>query len=321
MKALRLAALLAVAAGCSSRLGSGESNRYDGPPGPFRVEEAGEVVLRDPRRAKDLGVTVSFPDGPGPFPIIVFSHGAGGNGRYPYPVTRFWTSHGYVCLHPTHADAVSLPPASRGVGTVEWEDRARDLSFVLDSLDDLSARVPALAGKMDTVRVGVAGFSYGGHSAQLLGGATLQASGGAAPRSLGDPRPKAFLLLSGPGSGARELTERSWEYWTRPMMAVTGSRDLVSGERTPMWHLEPFFRSPAGDKYALFLEGAAHQSFTGRLAELSNIASEREIFRWIRVETLAFFDLYLKDVAAARPWLEPDRVAEFSGGRAKLTKR
>jgi predicted dienelactone hydrolase len=295
--------------------------RYDASPGPFRVEEGGEIVLHDYRRAKDLRVTVSFPSGEGPFPVIVFSHGAGGNGSYPYPLTRFWTSHGYVCLHPTHADSVSLGAAARVAGPVEWEDRARDLSFVIDSLDELVAKVPALASRMDSRRLGVAGYSYGGHSAQLLGGATLYAAAGGGSRSLADPRPLAFLILSGPGAGARGLTGTSWDAWTRPMMAVTGSRDLIEGERTPMWHLEPFFRSPAGDKYALYLDGAAHRSFTGRQFELSGTREEREIFRWIRGETLAFWDLYLKGVAAAKPWLEPDRVAELSGGRAKLERR
>ena len=104
-------------------------------------------------------------------------------------------------------------------------------------------------------------------------------------------------------------------------MAVTGSLDLVEGERSPMWHLEPFLRSPAGDKYALFLEGASHRSFTGRQLELSGTREEREIFRWTCAETLAFWDLSLKNAAAAMPWLEPERVSEFSWGRAKLTRR
>jgi predicted dienelactone hydrolase len=253
--------------------------------------------------------------------VIVFSHGAGGNGSYPYPLTRFWTSHGYVCIHPTHADSVSLGEGASLTGPPAWENRARDLSFVIDSLDELVAKVPALAGKMDARRIGVAGYSYGGHSAQLVGGATLEAPGGGEPRSLSDSRPAAFLLLSGPGAGARGLTERSWNGWTRPMMAVTGSLDLVEGERTPAWHLEPVVRSPAGDKYALFLEGASHRSFTGRQLELSGTREEREIFRWTCVETLAFWDLYLQDAAAAKTWLDPERVSEFSGGRAKLTRR
>lgn len=310
-----------VLACASSGIGAGSAAVYDGSPGRFEVEEGGELVLHDFRRAKDLRVTVRFPAGPGPFPVIVFSHGAGANGIYPYPLTRFWTSHGYVCIHPTHADSVSLGGAATLTGPPAWETRARDLSFVIDSLDEIVAKIPALAGKMDAGRIGVAGYSYGGHSAQLLGGATLESPGGGEPRSLADPRPLAFLLLSGPGAGARELTERSWKSWTRPLMAVTGSLDLVEGERTPMWHLEPFFRSPAGDKYALYLEGASHRSFTGRQLELTDTREEREIFRWICAETLAFWDLYLKGAAAAKPWLESDRVSELSRGRVKLTRR
>jgi predicted dienelactone hydrolase len=190
-----LASLLTVVVACASS-GGGDvpSGRYDGSRGRFEVREGGDVVLRDFRRGKDLRVTVSFPGQGGPFPVIVFSHGAGGNGNYPYPLTRFWTSHGYVCIHPTHADSVSLGGGASESGPTAWENRARDLSFVIDSLDELVAKVPALAGKMDARRIGVAGYSYGGHSAQLLGGATLEAAGGGEPRSLADPRPIALSL-------------------------------------------------------------------------------------------------------------------------------
>jgi Cutinase len=302
------------------RCSAASSARERGARGPFPVGEGGDVVLRDSARAKDLRVTVSYPEGDGPFPVIVFSHGAGGNGNYAYPITRFWTSHGYVCVHPTHADSLSLAPATTTSGPAEWENRARDLSFVIDSLADLQRSIPALRGKLDLRRIGVAGYSYGGHSAQLLGGAKLEAPGGAS-RSLADPRPLAFLLLSGPGAGARGLTELSWDDWTRPMMAVTGSRDLIGGERSPMWHLEPALHGPPGDKYALYLEGASHGSFTGRIAEMSSSREEQEIFRWLRVTTLAFWDVYLKGLGEARPRLDPATVTELSGGRAKLTKR
>jgi hypothetical protein len=320
-RAVVAAMLFAAAAGCSSRLGRDAAGRYDGSAGRFRVEEGGEVVLRDTRRAKDLRVTVSFPAGDGPFPVILFSHGAGANGNYPYPLTRFWTSHGYVCIHPTHADSLSLGAGVPLAGPIEWENRARDLIFVLDSFEELEEKIPALGRKIDAARIGVAGYSYGAHSAQVVGGATLETPGETESRSLADPRPLAFLLLSGPGAGSRGLTERSWSQLTRPMMAVTGFRDLPGGNASPSWHLDPFRLGPAGEKYALDLEGASHGSFTGRLAEVSAAREEQEIFRWVRAATLAFWDAYLNGNREARDFLDPDRIAAESKGRAKLSSR
>jgi predicted dienelactone hydrolase len=315
------AMLFAASAGCSSRLGGGAAGRYDGSPGEFPVEEGGEVVLRDLRRAKDLRVTVSFPAGDGPFPVILFSHGAGANGNYPYPLTRFWTSHGYVCIHPTHADSLSFGGGASLAGPIGWENRARDLTFVLDSIEELEGKIPALGRKIDAAHIGVAGYSYGAHSAQVLAGASLEMPGGSEARSLGDPRPLAFLLLSSPGAGDRGLTEKSWNQLTRPMMAVTGSRDVPGRNAAQSWHFDPFRLSPAGEKYALFLEGASHGSFTGRLAEVSAAREEQEIFRWVRAVTLAFWDAYLNGDRQARDFLDPTEIAAESKGRAKLSRR
>jgi predicted dienelactone hydrolase len=175
--------------------------------------------------------------------------------------------------------------------------------------------------RFDAARIGVAGYSYGAHSAQVLGGATLEIPGETEPRSLADPRPLAFLLLSGPGAGSRGLTERSWSQMTRPMMAVTGSRDLPGGNASPSWHLDPFRLGPAGEKYALDLEGAAHGSFTGRLVEVSAAREEQEIFRSLRAVTLAFWDAYLDGDRQARAFLDPTGIAAESKGRAKLLRR
>ncbi len=349
------AALLFLAICCASSPPDTSEARARAEPGPYRVEEGGEVVLPDFTRAKVLSVTVTFPAGEGPFPVIVFSHGAGASGSYPYPLTRFWTSWGYVVLHPSHADSLAfdrrriqeLFERSAGIGltdSVGWENRARDLSFVLDSLPELEEKMPSLRGKLDARKIGVAGHSYGAHTAQLIGGARVDFGAGAGLRSFEDPRPLAFLLLSGPGSGARGLTGDSWNGWTRPMMAVTGSRDFARGGRPPAWHLDPFQRAPAGDKYALSIEGAAHLSFTGRLAEddeairtlarlrareqkresneeAASPREEREIFRWVRAATLAFWDAYLKNDPGAKAFLQPDVIAGESRGRARLSRK
>ncbi len=48
-------------------------------PGPFKVQTIKELVLRAEKQKKDLQLRINRPDGKGPFPIIVFSHGARGS--------------------------------------------------------------------------------------------------------------------------------------------------------------------------------------------------------------------------------------------------
>src|SRR5205823_1559023 len=80
----------------------------DVPAGPLAVETVENLTLPDAKRHKDLPVAVCFPKEAGRYPVIVFSHGAGGSGPRVLALPKFWASHGYVVLVPTHADSVAL---------------------------------------------------------------------------------------------------------------------------------------------------------------------------------------------------------------------
>src|SRR5262245_3476140 len=54
-----------------------------------------EVTLTDASRKRDLPIDVTYPNGPGPFPVVVFSHGDGGSGDDARPLARFWATRGY----------------------------------------------------------------------------------------------------------------------------------------------------------------------------------------------------------------------------------
>src|SRR5271168_4571650 len=47
--------------------------------GPYRVNEVSDIMLHDARRNKDLHLRAFYPEAPGHYPVIVFSHGAGGS--------------------------------------------------------------------------------------------------------------------------------------------------------------------------------------------------------------------------------------------------
>ena len=164
-------------------------------PGPLAVRTF-DHQLFDARRGRTVPVRVHLPEGDGPCPIIVFSHGLGGSRLgYGY-LSRSWASYGYAVLHPTHAGSdSSLLRAGAGSSPLRnlraamqdpanWEARARDLSFLLDSLALPEQALPALAGRLDPARTGVAGHSFGGYTAAALAGALIwfPFPGGDAPR-------------------------------------------------------------------------------------------------------------------------------------------
>jgi predicted dienelactone hydrolase len=193
--------------------------------GPCAVEVVKDIVLHDAKRNKDLPVHLTFPKTDGKFPIIVFSHGAGGSGDGVLTgLPKFWSSHGYVCLMPTHADSIKLRRQQgerdasmmdivrRAVTRKEdWENRPRDITFLLDSLDELEKKLPAIKGKPDRSRIGIGGHSFGAFTAQVVGGATIDIAGDGKAKSFADKRVKAVLQLSGQGKGQMGLHEHSWD--------------------------------------------------------------------------------------------------------------
>ena len=333
----------------ASASSSGTDSAYKLADGPFAVEVIEEMDLHDAKRNKDLPIKISFPKANGPFPVIVFSHGAGGSGENYFPLTRFWATHGYVIIQPTHADSIQL---RRGQGQDArmrdilegsalndpraWENRARDISFVIDSLAEIERLAPQLKGKMDTKRIGVGGHSYGAYTSQLIGGATVSTPGARTPQSFRDDRARAIMLLSPQGRDAMGLTETSWAAMTRPVISMTGTYDRgVAGGQSPEWRLDPFKFSPAGDKYQLFIEGANHMSFTGRLAEdrpatgflarrnarFGGGADQKAIFDYVKTASIAFWDAYLKDEKSAKEYLKSDALVTYSKGAVKLSRK
>ncbi|MFN9975583.1 MAG: chlorophyllase/cutinase-like alpha/beta fold protein, partial [Phycisphaerae bacterium] len=72
-------------------------------PGPLAVET---VDLDLPRPAPTasapaaaLPLRVHFPTAGGPYPVVLFSHGFGGDRSTFAPIGQHWASHGYVVIH------------------------------------------------------------------------------------------------------------------------------------------------------------------------------------------------------------------------------
>jgi dienelactone hydrolase len=275
----------------------------------------------------------------GPYPVIIFSHGNQSSGKAMAGLFSSWAAHGYVCLAPTHDDSVSLRTAAeaagakdlpavgmiepRGAGTENILNRARDVSFVIDSLAAVEARLHVT---IDRGRIGVGGHSSGAYTALLVAGATPNMDD--IPRSAVDPRPRAFLAMAGIGSGQGGLTRDSWRNCTRPLMNVTGSLDRVPRGLTPGQKRDPFALSPPGDKFEVYLDGANHGTFTCDptdtfyLKQLGGSAEQQAVlFDDIRAITLAFWDAELKRSATAAAYLRSGDIARRTGGRVSIESR
>ena len=188
-------------------------------------------------------------------------------------------------------------------------------SFVIDSLSDIEKRVPELKGKLDRSRIGVGGHSYGAYTAQAIGGAGITMPGESKPRSFADPRVKAVVIMSPQGEGEMGLTSTSWQTMCLPTLLMYGSRDFGTQRRTPTWRSQPFYSSPPGDKYDVELDGATHFTFVGPFRKGGR---ETMLFKCAKLETVAFWDAYLKGDPSAKDYLHSDALARFSNGGARV---
>jgi predicted dienelactone hydrolase len=75
--------------------------------GPYGVVTIEGLALHDEARHRDIPLKIHLPDAPGPFPVIVFSHGALASKDDYAGLARYWASFGYVSVHPSHADSIA----------------------------------------------------------------------------------------------------------------------------------------------------------------------------------------------------------------------
>lgn len=105
---------------------------------------------------------------PSKFPLIVISHGTGGSA-----MSMAWfgielARHGFVAAAVNHPGNNATEPYT-ALGFSTWWERARDLSVVIDSM--LSD--PKFSNRLDSQRIGAAGFSLGGYTMiEIAGGIT-----------------------------------------------------------------------------------------------------------------------------------------------------
>lgn len=303
--------------------------------GSLAVETADDLSLFDAARRKELFYKVYYPKTGGPYPVILFSHGFGGNKDAFGPIGKHWASHGYVVIHPTHADGLgrnnpeperggdNRPVARTRLGGLlqglndpeKISGRVADLVLILNNLDNLPKSVSGLKGKIDSKLIGVAGHSFGAYTTMLIGGVTPELDKDHGTSFL-DQRVKCILPISAQGTGQQGLTAKSWGALKLPMMTITGTRDQGVGGQGVEWKKEPFKYSPAGDKYLVVIEGANHLSFGGGLGTRGG-----KITDIVKLCSTNFWDAYLKDSNAAKQYLQSDMLVRDTDGKCTFEKK
>ena len=308
------------------------------------IEVADNISIKDNWRNREIPLKIYYPQEEGSFPLIIFSHGAGGSKDSFSYLSRFWASCGYVCIHPTHFGSdvsilqkIGLQALLEITNDPElYSQRPQDISFIIDSLDELEQQVPQLKGKIDQSVIGVSGHSYGAYTAMLLAGAVIDLAVGD-EESFQDDRIGVFLGISPQGTNRLGLNKNSWDKIRNPMMMVSGSKDQGWEGKPASWRLEAFNYMPVGDKYHVLIEGANHFSFDLQARIAKNIAprmnrgkntlrdknlaefdQNSRIKIYLKSTSIAFWDAYLKLKSSGKEYLWSDTLKIDSSGEVEL---
>jgi hypothetical protein len=126
-----------------------------------------------------------------------------------------------------------------------------------------------------------------------------------------DIRFSAFLACSPQGIGRLGMTANSWSNIVVPMMVQTGAADVTTGENAA-GRLDSFNRMPPPAKYLLYLDSPSANHATFGLTGDMNLAP------YVSASGIAFFDVYLRNLAEAKTWLTSNKIDTWSRGIAKV---
>jgi predicted dienelactone hydrolase len=276
-----------------------------------------DLTVTDTNRHRDIPIRVYLPAKTNTAPVVLFSHGLGGNRLGSAYLGRHWAARGYVAVFLQHAgsdDGVwknqplrernrAMRDAASGANFLL---RVKDVPAVLDQLErwQNTTKHP-LAGRLDLRRIGMSGHSFGAVTTQAVSGQAPPGGG----QPLTDRRIKAAIAFS-PSEPATGSPAQAFGQVTIPWLLMTGTKDVARlgsatiGASSVEQRLSVFPALPPGSKYEIVLNDAEHSAFTDRALPGETGRRNPNHHRAILALSTAFWDAYLKGDAAARAWLD-----------------
>jgi hypothetical protein len=303
---------------------------YKAGAGPLPVKIEHRTQLSFPELEKDLRMRIAFPQAPGNYPLIIFSHGNGCLQDLYSGFADHWASWGYVVIQPVHMDSRELGFSMKGATLEKMNkvvsSRLADVRFILDSLDQLEAQVPGLAGQIDREQLVMAGHSMGAGTAMMLNGVQMVDPLDGNILKSDEDRFDALIIISEP-SNNRMMPNEPWRMARVPTFIATGSEDFsMAGARDGRksrnaYTLPPDAEYPEQPHYYLYMDGMDH--YLGGLICREDKSGPRDhsALEIINGSSTAFLDAFVEGDPAAQVFLDSGDIDELTNSRATLELR
>ena len=304
---------------------------------PDLVDPARTTPGRDaPPAERRVPIKVHLPAGAGPFPVVVISHGAGGDWDSHFGQAQDLAAHGYaaLCIDHVGSDRERLKAGGpRLMKTIEAMTRdadevltrPRDVTFALDRATEWTATHDRLRGKLDLGRVAVMGHSYGAYTTMAVCGMrpaldwlapVVQPGKGLGP-DLRDPRVKCGVALSPQGPGEPLFVAESFADLRVPLLGISGSNDDQQAGRKASERKDAFALWAGTGHSFVWLANARHNDFTsssGATGASLPSTTREDVQPVTRAATRAFLDLHLKGDQGAAKRLTPESLKPLLRG-------
>ena len=291
--------------------------------GPRDTRSAPELRFDVPEQEKVLNVRVTYPDGRGPFPTVIFSHGALSSKDLYNRVADHWASHGYATVLPTHLDSESLGYSFKNPVPRDrvFMGRIGDMRFLIDHLTEV-ASAAGIPGRLDHDRVAVGGHSFGGWIALIMAGLPVTMPDGST-QDLSHRRVKALVAYNGIGQ-MPGIAPEGWSRVTVPVFAASGTNDPgATGDgmlRPWRWRLGAYDLTTPSAKYAVSITSGDHYYGGLICREGAGGAPDPEGLSIVNAMSTAFLDTVLSGDEDAARFLKTADLAALTDNRGFLER-
>jgi predicted dienelactone hydrolase len=299
--------------------------------GPFKVTIMEFPELTDAHREnRKVPIKVHLPDGRELCPIVVISHGAGGDWDTHFAQAQHLASHGYAVLCMEHIGS-NLERMRQGLrfmnnlnamirDSTEVLGRPKDVSFALDRAAEWNRSHSKLRGRLDLQHAGVMGHSFGAFTTMVVCGMRpaldwitprVEPGKGLGP-VLRDHRVKCGVALSPQGADEPFFIRESFASLKVPLLGISGTEDRQQGGLPASNRRDAFKLWPDGAHLFVWLTNARHLDFTdstGSSRRAMSSPTREDVQPIVRAATLLFFNAHLKADSQA--------VKQLTGGLLK----